>query len=114
MRQPKIKDKITSISLQLTSFFLLAQVIIWLISWRSLPPQLPLFYSRPWGEKQLASPTLLLLLPILSFIIVSANLLIALLTRKDNKLLSQLLIIFACLFNFSCLITLFKIITLVT
>lgn len=36
----------------------LAAVIIF---WQKLPPQVPLFYGKPWGEEQLASPVFLLL-----------------------------------------------------
>lgn len=35
------------------------------ISFNSLPPQIPLFYSRPWGEDQLVDLWFIALLPIL-------------------------------------------------
>lgn len=44
------------------------------VAWFSLPPQVPLFYSRPWGESQLAQPLFLglpLLLGIL-FLVINA------------------------------------------
>lgn len=31
--------------------------------WRHLPPEVPLLYSRPWGQAQLVRPALLWLLP---------------------------------------------------
>jgi len=37
------------------------------LKWRALPPQIPLFYSRPWGEDQLAGKEMVLLLPTASF-----------------------------------------------
>ncbi len=36
-------------------------VLIW--RWNQLPPLVPLWYSKPWGDEQLAQPIWLLLLP---------------------------------------------------
>ena len=36
--------------------------------WRSLPPEIPLLYSRPWGQDQLVSPYFLWLLPLISLV----------------------------------------------
>jgi hypothetical protein len=33
--------------------------------WKSLPPEVPLFYSRPWGQDQLVSPYFLWTVPLL-------------------------------------------------
>ena len=41
----------------------IASVGVWLVFRTSLPPQVPLFYSLPWGEGQLVQPSQLLLLP---------------------------------------------------
>lgn len=41
-------------------------IIIW--QWNKLPPQVPLWYSRPWGDDQLAHPLWLLVFPISSLI----------------------------------------------
>lgn len=35
------------------------------LSFNSLPPQIPLFYSRPWGEDQLVDLWFIALLPLL-------------------------------------------------
>lgn len=29
--------------------------------WREIPPEIPLYYSKPWGQEQLASPVWLML-----------------------------------------------------
>lgn len=39
-----------------------------------LPPKLPLFYSLPWGEKQLATPTQFFILPAAVVLITLINL----------------------------------------
>lgn len=35
------------------------------IFWKSLPPSVPLWYERPWGQDQLAGPVFLLIIPVL-------------------------------------------------
>lgn len=35
---------------------------------KNLPPQVPLFYSRPWGESQLADPKALLVIPVTAMV----------------------------------------------
>ncbi|MEK7129737.1 MAG: hypothetical protein AAB803_01845, partial [Patescibacteria group bacterium] len=60
-------------------FFLSVAITLW--RWKFLPPAVPLWYSRPWGEDQLAHPLWLFLLPVGALlwhginIIVSASLL---------------------------------------
>lgn len=67
-----------------------AGVII--LRWGALPPELPLYYSLPWGEQQLASPYELLLLPIISLVFYFLNLLLAFLFAKENRLLYKILV----------------------
>ena len=50
-----------------TQFIVGGTVIAWF--WKTLPPQVPLWYSKPWGDERLASPWFLFL-PLLSSIIV--------------------------------------------
>ncbi len=38
---------------------------IFTIKFSTLPPQIPLFYSKPWGEDQLADTWMIVLLPLL-------------------------------------------------
>lgn len=93
--------------------FALAQIILLVACWRRLPPQLPLFYSRPWGEEQLTTPFGLLLLPTLSLLIGAINVFLPLLLPYRQKLISQILGGTSAIFSLLCLITLTKIILLV-
>jgi len=52
----------------------LAQILILFSVWRFLPPQVPLFYSRPWGSLQLVNPVYLTLLPAVSLALLVINL----------------------------------------
>jgi hypothetical protein len=36
-----------------------AGISLWMTFKKSIPPQIPLWYSRPWGEEQLAAPVYL-------------------------------------------------------
>jgi len=77
--------------------------------YRKLPPEIPLFYSRPWGEAQLASPWLLLILPALSLFIIIFNFILSGLLF-DFSFLAQVLMWGAAVFAFLALFTLAKII----
>lgn len=50
------------LSIVSVGFTLLSLVVI-ALAWRMLPPSVPLWYSRAWGQDQLASPLWLFLLP---------------------------------------------------
>ena len=58
-----------------TISFLLALnlLIFWAALLKNLPPQIPLFYSLPWGDKQLAAKEQLVILPALIFLVTLAN-----------------------------------------
>lgn len=110
----KIKDKTIRIGFQLSLLFLIVQLAILVFFWDKLPPQVPLLYSRPWGEEQLISPVGLFIPPIISFLIIIVNSIAATLIPGEEKLASQLLVLFAAVFSFLCFITIFKIVTLIT
>lgn len=99
---------------KLTLLFLAGQILLILISWSKLPPQLPLFYSRPWGKEQLTSPLGLFLLPVFSLITFFANFAFSSFFLQEEKLLTTLLEIATFVFNLLSFITLVKIIILVT
>lgn len=110
----RVKDKAIKASLQLSFLFLTGQLVVLLFFWPRLPPQVPLFYSRPWGKEQLTAPIGLLILPVISFLVTLINLAAASLMPKEEKLISQLLVLFGAIFSFLCLVTLFKIVILTT
>ena len=51
----------------------LLMVAVFAIRFTHLPPQIPLFYSRPWGEPQLADLWYILLLPIFMNLFIVIN-----------------------------------------
>lgn len=48
-------------------------ILTFALKFSSLPPQLPLFYSRPWGEAQLVDTWMIFLLPLLLNLLYIAN-----------------------------------------
>lgn len=61
------------LSLIVSTLILFATTLLLLFSFRNLPPQVPLFYSKPWGEEQLATPFLLFIPPLVALIFLSIN-----------------------------------------
>lgn len=74
-----------------TAIFM-SSLIFFFLRWSKLPPEVPLYYSLPWGEKQLASPWELTILPTLALSIMVTNFFLAFFFAQDNKLLLKILI----------------------
>ena len=103
----------------LTFIFFLAQLGLILVFWRKLPPEVPLFYSRPWGKEQLANPWFLFLIPGLTLVIFLINFSFLRVFKKqfeekNSDLLVKIIETTNFAFSLFCFITLIKIILLVT
>ena len=79
----------------------------------NLPPQLPLYYSLPWGQDQLVSPQYLYLLPLTSLLVLLLDVFFILFLAK-LKLLSLVLLVSSFSFCFLSTYTLINIINLVS
>ncbi len=89
------------------------QVVIALY-WRVLPPQIPLWYSKPWGTDRLASP-LLLLSPILSAAIVYAvNLYLISRFSREHMIFSRVLLLSSVVISVLSVMIVTRIVLLVT
>jgi len=105
-------DKTAGNCLNLALIALSASFFLLLFSWFKLPPEIPLFYSLPWGEEQLVSPFFLWLLPGSSLVIVLINLTFASYFSSD-QLLTRVLMMTTSLYSFLATIILFRIISLI-
>ena len=94
-------------------FFIAIQFALLVWKFNSLPDQVPLYYSLPWGESQLASTSALFLLPIFSLLILLINHLLAVAFLKIIPLLSRLLILMSLVVSLFSFITLAQIIILI-
>lgn len=72
------------------SLILILSLLIAVFYWR-LPPQIPLFYSRPWGAAQLVPSAFLLMLVPFMFLLVVTNCIIAARFFPDEPLLARML-----------------------
>lgn len=107
-------DPSTRYSLIITVFVQIFHFSFIILKFNSLPPELPLFYSRPWGQPQLASPKQLLLLPFFSMAVFLANLSLAALIHPQEKILGRLLIWSSLIINLMAAYNLYKIIVLIS
>lgn len=108
------QQKINSQLLRLNLLLIGLQLALLIYKFSQLPPEVPLFYSLPFGEEQLASTSQLFFIPIFSITIGLINTVFAALFVSGKSLLSRSLIIFSLIYSFLSLITLFQIITLIS
>ncbi|MBI3620217.1 hypothetical protein HY214_03700 [Candidatus Roizmanbacteria bacterium] len=62
-----------------------------LLAFRSLPPQVPLFYSRPAGEEQLADTWTIILLPLLLHFFYFLNIIIVKRYFSENEFVKKMI-----------------------
>lgn len=70
-------DKVIFYASASSVIFAILTVIFFSITFTSLPKQLPLFYSRPWGQLQLGSLSQFMIIPSLIILITLINLTIS-------------------------------------
>jgi len=95
-------------------FFLIASVLTLIFKWPKLPPELPLYYSLPWGEEQLATPIQLLILPFISLSVFFLNFFLASILLEKAPWLCRILILISTIFAFLSMVTLIKIVFLIS
>lgn len=92
---------------------ILLTLLFLLIYWQKLPPQVPLFYSKPWGEEQLVSPIYLSLPSGISVTFLVVNTFFASLL-PENIFLKRILVIGAVLASILSAITIIHIVLLIS
>ena len=90
------------------------QLAFLIYKFNQLPPEVPLFYSLPFGEEQLATASQLFFIPIFSITIGLINTIFTVVFLPNHQLLSRLLIIFSVIYSLLSLITIYHIITLIS
>jgi hypothetical protein len=107
------QDKNCSLAVKISVFLLLLTTGCLLLVGHLLSPQVPLFYSRPWGEEQLATPQTLLLLPLGAVLVIFFNIGLAGFLLARFPFLARTLTWSAVLISFLVSITVFKVIILI-
>lgn len=82
--------------------------------WTSLPPEVPLWYSRPWGATQLASPYWLILLPLGSLLIYTVNYLISVYFMYEYLIFTQMLFLSSLIVSLLSFFALIKVLFIVS
>ena len=104
------EDQIIVLSTISTISFVVFLSIIFLINIDFLPNQLPLFYSLPWGEKQLIEKSQFIILPSVIILVLLTNLLISWHLHRSQTLIKRILSISSVIIGLLILITGIKII----
>jgi len=108
------QEKVNNLFFRWNIIAILVQFALLFLKLNDLPPQLPLFYSEPWGESQLVSASTIFLLPILSLAVILINHFLAALFHSQYRLFSRILIIISLVYSLFSLISLWQIIFLVS
>lgn len=87
-------------------------IILWQLP--GLPPQVPLYYSRPWGSEQLAHPLFLFLLPASTMFWYVISILLIHIQTYQYRVFAQLLLTAQTVMSLGMLYILIRIILLVT
>jgi len=99
---------------QIIILLIFLSLIFIALNWQRLPPQVPLFYSRPWGEDQLAPKIAIFLLPASSVGVFLINFLLAkFFIKKENLFVAEASLLLALLISVLNLISLYQIINLI-
>ncbi len=104
-------DRFSFLTIVFCSTSILAQAALILVSWTKLPPQLPIFYSKPWGEQMLANKLAIGILPGLTIIFVAINWAVARFLKQE-PFLYRVLMVFSAILAFAALYDATKIISL--
>lgn len=83
------------------------------INWSSLPPKIPLWLSRPWGEERLAYPLFLGLLPISAIAVYGANDRLSRKFGQNHPLFARVLSLTSGLVSLLSAVTVVRIVTLI-
>lgn len=108
------QEKVNGQILRWNIIVILCQIAILFVRFNSLPPQIPLFFSLPWGQQELSPASFILFLPGLSLAILLLNNFLAIFFLKSSQLFSRLLIIISLICSIFAAIAIYQIVTLVS
>lgn len=86
-------DRVLFRGFAINFFIILLTFLYILLSFRNLPPFLPLFNQLPWGEQRIAETIWIFIIPFLSFIIFILNLIYSELTYRKIPLVPRILVV---------------------
>ncbi len=108
------KDKLIHKYIKVFIFLTLINIGFTVWKMKQLPPQVPLFYSLPRSNDQLASPFFFLMIPVFSIFFFFANFFISSMLYNKEKIACYVLIIMGTILTFLLTTTYIKIFLLIT
>ncbi|MFA5828345.1 MAG: hypothetical protein WC841_03245 [Candidatus Shapirobacteria bacterium] len=108
------QEKINGTIFRWNALTILIQLAFIFFKFDSLPKQVPLYYSLPWGSQRLASASSLFLLPSFSIFFSLINNVLSAFTLHSIQVISRLLVVFSLIYSILSLITLIHIVYLVS
>lgn len=93
---------------------LLLSLTFLLITWNQLPRQVPLFYSLPWGEEQLADPLALIILLFAAGGVYCFNTALGIFVKQKWYFFMYILLFGGVIFTLFAIITVMRIVLLLT
>ncbi len=108
------EDKTSLFASQASLGLIFLSLLALVVAWRFLPPEVPLFYSLPYGQSELAGRLFLWLLPAASLLIFLLNFQLAIKFFSKEELLAQIALLTTSIVSLLSSITLIKIIFLAT
>lgn len=107
-----LKDKTSFWFFVASILFIIIQVSLIAFYWKRLPPEIPLFYSRPWGSSILAHMQFIWFIPSIAFFFVIVNYCIVIFFLQENKFLNRVLCVTSLLVGFTTFYGILRILTL--
>ncbi|MBI3577552.1 hypothetical protein HY086_05945 [Candidatus Gottesmanbacteria bacterium] len=105
---------IVSVVDKFVPLLIVLSVAILILRAKDLPPMVPLWYAKAWGEEQLASPWWLIILPTTSLVVYVTNVIASAYLTAEHLVFTQLLYATSFIVTLLSFVTLVKILFLVT
>lgn len=107
-------DRFSLLTFFFCVFAILGQIALILVTWEKLPPKLPLFYLREWGNAMLAAKFAIWILPAISLLAFVVNYSLAFFALRGNFFLMRVLVASSFVICLAALYDVAKIVSLLT
>lgn len=105
---------VVTMSRKIVLLAITVSLALFLWKYPTLPPLVPLWYGKPWGIDRLAHPLWLMLLPGGIFVVLIVNIIAEKILTRDMLVFTQILALSTLLVAILSLVTLTKILFLVS
>ncbi|KKR78183.1 MAG: hypothetical protein UU23_C0002G0010 [Candidatus Curtissbacteria bacterium GW2011_GWA1_40_9] len=112
VRTSLVSDKGILWAFIVSLFFIFSQIAVIGLYFRNLPPEIPIFYSKTWGENMLGQSIFIWILPAIAVSFVAFNFLVYFVFFRNNKFLARVLFVSNAVIGFTTFWGAMKIVTL--